>query len=116
MAGIRTRRRKALDGMRRTLSDLLHQRVADAARACGRLRPPEDTTAIYSAAMVSAPGLLDQLFAVHNLAGAEGADEAHGKGAAPPVSDAERRRMLSAVRAAVGKVTRHKVGAAKADD
>ena len=104
MAGIRTKRRKALDGMLRTLSDLLHQRVASAARACGFFKPPQDTSAIYAVAMASAPGLLDQLFAVHHLAGRDRDGVAARASFSPPVGEAERKRMLSAVRATVKKV------------
>ena len=101
MAGIRSKRRKALDGMVRTLSDLLHQRVASAARASGFLRPPEDTKAIYTVACAEAPGLLDQLLEVHVLAGSELDEPAPRRGVVPPVGEDERRKMLSAVRATV---------------
>jgi hypothetical protein len=89
--------------MRRTLSEKLHVQVWRAARACGR-RTPENTSAIYAMAKAATPDLLDQLLLVHHRAlQEEGA--LPPKPAAPPIDDVERKRMLSAVRATVDRVS-----------
>ncbi|MCP4896509.1 MAG: hypothetical protein GY906_05990 [bacterium] len=95
----RSKRVKMLEGMCRALSDRLHDRVEDVARERGRIRPPSDTSSIYTMAANEAPALLDELIKVHQLACLERGElppEAPAKG-----SDAERKRMLSAVRATV---------------
>ncbi|MCD4748772.1 MAG: hypothetical protein K8R59_05295 [Thermoanaerobaculales bacterium] len=101
--GIRSKRRKMIEGMQRSLSDLLHERMAEAFRRCGSIRKtPENTSAIYAWAAKEAPGMLDQLFLVHLAA-------AHEKGEIPvsvnraPTRDRDRKRMLSAVRASVAR-------------
>ncbi len=105
MAGIRSRRQKLLDGMCRVILDRLDQRVADAAR-CRGMRPPETTSAIYALALAAAPGLLEQLFQVVRLVAGERPADTHC--VAPAATDeVERRRMLSAVRASVGRVRLH---------
>jgi hypothetical protein len=103
---VRSRRQKLLEGMCRTICDRLHERVAEAARARGQIRPPETTSAVYALALKVAPGLLDHLIAVYRLAtGARG--EAWCGPPCGPVatlpSDGDRQRMLSAVRASVGR-------------
>ena len=64
--GIRSRRRKLAEGMERSLSDLLHERMERASRRVAPDRRPEDnTSAVYAWAANAAPGLLDQLYEVH---------------------------------------------------
>jgi hypothetical protein len=90
---------RLLESLRRTISEKLHDRVRRAARGKGR-GIPINTSSIYASARNEAPELLDQLLLVHQRVGEEqGSDsppEAHH-----PLTDAERRAMLSAVRAAV---------------
>jgi hypothetical protein len=74
-----------------------------AARQCGR-RTPENTSAIYAMAMAATPQLLEQLLLVHHRALQE-EGELPPHPAAPPVDDIERKRMLSAVRATVDRVS-----------
>jgi hypothetical protein len=103
MPPIRSRRLRLLEGMCRTVCDLLHERVGEVARSRGWLRPPESTSAIYALAATEAPGLLDQLFQVHFFAGKERGEVPPSQSFAPPTDDGERRKMLSAIRAAVGR-------------
>lgn len=106
MQGVRSRRVKLLEGMCRTISDRLHERVTEAARQRGQLQPAESTSAVYSLAMTVAPGLLDQLLCVYQLLNGEPGAGRNGSAVEGPgraSSEAERRRMLSAVRAAVGR-------------
>lgn len=106
MSGIRTRRVKLLEGMCRTISDRLHERVAEAARRRGQSLPAETTSAVYALAMSVAPGLLDQLLCVYQLLTGEPGMRRNGSAAkriGPTSSEVERRRMLSAVRATVGR-------------
>lgn len=106
MSGIRSRRVKLLEGMCRTISDRLHERVAEAARRRGQLQSAESTSAVYALAMSVAPGLLDQLLCVYQLLTGEPGMRRNGsaaKGLKPTSSEVERLRMLSAVRATVGR-------------
>jgi hypothetical protein len=99
--GIRSRRRKLAEGMERSLSDLLHERMARALRRAQPDRRPEDnTSALYAWATQEAPGMLDQLYQVHIEASRE-RGEVNGAAVHLPASDEERKRMLSAVRATV---------------
>jgi hypothetical protein len=93
---------RLLESLRRTLSEKLHLQVWRAARRCGR-RTPENTSAIYAMAKAATPELLDQLLLVHHRALQEEGELAHP--ARPPVDDIERKRMLSAVRATVDRVS-----------
>jgi hypothetical protein len=103
MSRLRSRRLRLLESLRRTLSEKLHFQVWRAARQCGR-RTPENTSAIYAMAKAATPDLLDQLLLVHHRAlQEEGALPHHPAG--PPVDDIERKRMLSAVRATVDRVS-----------
>lgn len=99
---VRTRRVKLLEGMCRTISDRLHERVGMAALDRGLERPPESTRAIYLMAAKVVPGLLEQLLGVYRMLSLE-RTPGRGLSAAPPVDDRDRERMLSAVRAAVGR-------------
>jgi len=104
MAGARSRRLRLLEGLRRTLNEVLTNRVSKAATSKGQAPPPDNTNAIFVAAVREAPELLDQLLLVHQRA----REESGEKKPAPTkpdsdVSDLERRKMLSAVRAAVAK-------------
>jgi hypothetical protein len=103
MAGIRSRRQKMLEGMRRTLCDLLHDRVRKVARSRGFVRPPKNTSHIYAVAADEAPDLLNQLFNVHALADAEKVPSQTPSPIAIPTRDEERKRMLSAVRASIAR-------------
>ena len=101
MAPIRSKRLRLLDGMCRTLCDLLNRKVGEAARGRGWMRAPNNTSAIYTMAQDEVPGLLDQLINVQYLADKERGvlDTAASK--APPTSDVDRKKMLSAVRASI---------------
>jgi hypothetical protein len=103
MSRLRSRRLRLLESLRRTLSEKLHFQVWRAARQCGR-RAPENTSAIYAMAMAATPQLLDQLLLVHHRALQE-EGELPPHPVAPPVDDIERKRMLSAVRATVDRVS-----------
>lgn len=106
MRSVRSRRVKLLEGMCRTISDRLHERVAEAARLRGRLQTAESTSAVYALAVSVAPDLLDQLFGVYRLLAGEPRAGRNGSavvGLGEPTGDVERKRMLSAVRAAVGR-------------
>lgn len=100
MAPVRSKRLRLLDGMCRTLCDLLHTKVFDAARARGWGRPPENTSAIYALACAEAPALLDQLFAAHHMAVQERNEPAKNN-RPKPENDKERKQMLSAIRASI---------------
>ena len=103
MSRLRSRRLRLLESLRRTLSEKLHFQVWRAARQCGR-RAPENTSAIYAMAKAATPDLLDQLLLVnHRALQEEGALPQHPAG--PSVDDIERKRMLSAVRATVDRVS-----------
>jgi hypothetical protein len=103
MARLRSRRLRLLESLRRTLSEKLHFQVWRAARQCGR-RTPENTSAIYAMAKAATPELLDQLLLVHHRALQEEGTLPH-QPQGPPVDDIERKRMLSAVRATVDRVS-----------
>ena len=98
MGTARSRRLRLLESLRRTISDKLHQKVTSSVN--GDLRPCENTSAIYTQAKEVAPDLLDQLLNVHVRA-----CEEQGLSIVTPLDhepgDLERKRMLSAVRAAV---------------
>jgi len=103
MNGIRSRRRKLAEGMERSLSDLLHERMEQAFRAAnGNRRPPDNTSAIYTWAAQDARGMLEQLFQVHVEAAKE-RGEIPQQAQRIPSSDADRKRMLSAIRASVNR-------------
>jgi hypothetical protein len=96
---VRSRRLRLLESLRRTISELLHDRVRKA--AAGRGRPePENTSAIYAMAQSEVPDLLDQLLLVHHRVEQERGEVRQGP-TPPPPDDRERKRMLSAVRAMV---------------
>jgi hypothetical protein len=103
MSRLRSRRLRLLESLRRTLSEKLHFQVWRAARQCGR-RTPENTSAIYAMAKAATPDLLEQLLLVHHRALQE-EGELPPQPATPPVNDIERKRMLSAVRATVDRVS-----------
>ena len=96
-----------MEGMERSLCDLLHERL-DVAHRNGRTGPgrPENTSAIYAWALREAPGMLDQLLQVH-LAAARERGEVPPSVTEPPAQDGDRKRMLSAIRASVAR-TRQK--------
>lgn len=100
MGTARSRRLRLLESLRRTISDKLHEKVITSTCNNGGFSPPENTSAIYTQAKHVAPGLLDQLFNVHQRACEEqGQSMITGKDPVP--DDLERKQMLSAVRAAV---------------
>lgn len=103
MARARSRRLRLLESLRRTLSEKLHLQVWRAARQCGR-HAPENTAAIYAMAKAATPDLLDQLLLVHHRV-LEEEDQQVPRQTSPPIDDIERKRMLSAVRATVDKVS-----------
>lgn len=104
MAPIRSKRLRLLDGMCRTLCDLLNKKVGAAARSRGWMRPPNNTSAIYTLAVAEAPALLDQLINVQHLADKERGIATPGPDDAPPTSEVERKKMLSAVRATISRM------------
>ena len=103
MAVARSRRLRLLEGLRRTLNEVLTNRVSKAATSRGQAPPPDNTSAIYTAAVREAPELLDQLLLVHQRAREESGDQPNLPDIGSDLSDVERRKMLSAVRAAVAK-------------
>ena len=100
-AAVKSRRQRLLEGMRRTLNDLLEQRAKTLARTRGWPRSPVNTGAIYTLTATGASGLLDQLLHVHHMVEQEEGEIPSSQPYAPPVTDSERRRMLSAIRATV---------------
>jgi hypothetical protein len=101
----RSRRLRLLESLRHTLSEKLHTQVSSAARNCGR-HQPVNTSEIYAMAAAATPELLDQLLLVHHRVREErGEIVADGATQQPPVDDMERKRMLSAVRATVDRMT-----------
>ena len=100
----RSRRLRLLDGLCRTMSDMLHDRIERAARERGLVQAPLDTSAIYTMAMVEEPALLDQLLLVCHRARQERGEVPRGKTNEPPRFESERKRMLSALRATVRRV------------
>ncbi len=104
--GIRSRRQKLVEGMERSLSDLLHERMDRSFRADhGSRRPPDNTSALYIWAAGQAPAMLDQLYHIH-LEGLQERGEIPRKEYQVPSSEADRKRMLSAVRACVSRTRR----------
>ena len=100
MAQPRSRRLRLLESLRRTINEMLHERVQHAARSRGHL-PPQNTASIYTSASEEAPELLDQLLFVHHRVDQEKGEEIP---AAPDRLDhGDRKAMLSAVRAAVNR-------------
>ena len=99
MAQARSRRLRLLESLRRTINEMLHDRVHRAASTRGR-GTPQNTHSIYTSAAEEAPELLDQLLFVHHRVGEE-------IGEATPIPDSlddnDRKAMLSAVRAAVNQ-------------
>jgi hypothetical protein len=90
-----------LESLRRTMNEMLHDRIHRTARARGH-GSPQNTSSIYASATQEAPELLDQLFFVHRRVGEEMGEEIDPT---PPdrLDEQRRRAMLSAVRAAVNR-------------
>jgi len=101
MAPPRSRRLRLLESLRRTINEMLHEKVHRAATAKGH-GAPVNTSTIYTSAAREAPELLDQLLFVHQKVDQE---RGESRGATPPaeLADPDRRAMLSAVRAAVNR-------------
>lgn len=101
MAQPRSRRLRLLESLRRTINEMLHERVHKAANEKGH-GPPVNTSTIYTSASREVPELLDQLLYVHHKVDQERGETARS---APPdqLADPDRRAMLSAVRAAVNR-------------
>ena len=99
----RSRRLRLLESLRHTLSEKLHSQVGRAATGCGR-HQPENTGEIYAMAAAATPELLDQLLLVHHRVREERGEVVEAP-VQPPVDDLERKRMLSAVRATVDRVS-----------
>jgi len=99
MAQPRSRRLRLLESLRRTINDMLHEKVQRAAMARGH-GVPQNTQSIYTSATDEVPELLEQLLFVHRRVGQERGDEVPS---VPPGSldHGRRQAMLSAVRAAV---------------
>ena len=99
MAQPRSRRLRLLESLRRTINDMLHEKVQRAAMARGHCAP-QNTQSIYTSASDEVPELLDQLLFVHRRVAQERGEDIPPT---PPGSlDHNRRKaMLSAVRAAV---------------
>ena len=101
MPPARSRRLRLLESLRRTINEMLHERVRHVAQNHGRL-PPQNTSSIYTSASKEAPELLDQLLFVHRRVNQEKGNEV------PPATPdglehGDRKAMLSAVRAAVNQ-------------
>lgn len=99
MAHPRSRRLRLLESLRRTINEMLHEKVQHAAIARGH-GAPQNTQSIYTSASDEVPELLEQLLFVHRRVNQERGEEV------PPVppgslDDHTRQEMLSAVRAAV---------------
>ena len=99
MAPQRSRRLRLLESLRRTMNEILHERVHRLAQKRGH-GAPQNTGSIYASAAEEAPELLDQLFFVHRWVGEEMGEEVDPR-APERLDDQQRRAMLSAVRAAV---------------
>ena len=97
----RSRRLRLLESLRRTMHEILHDRVQRLAEKRGH-GAPQNTSSIYTSAEQEAPELLDQLFFVHRRVGEELGEEVESS---PPdqLDDQRRKAMLSAVRAAVNR-------------
>ena len=98
MTAMRSRRLRLLESLRRTLSEMLHDRVQVAANRRGH-RAPADTSSVYTMAAAEAPDLLEQLLLVHHCVRQEQGETLVND--PPNEDDLERKRMLSAVRATV---------------
>ncbi len=101
MAHQRSRRLRLLESLRRTINEMLHERVHRAANKTGH-GPPINTSSIYTSASKAAPELLDQLLFVQRRVEQERGEEVP----ATPLDQLEnpdRKAMLSAVRAAVNR-------------
>ena len=101
MAPQSSRRLRLLESLRRTMNEMLHDRVHRQAQERGH-GAPQNTSSIYASAEQDAPELLDQLFFVHRKVGEERGEEVD---TTPPerLDEPRRRAMLSAVRAAVNR-------------
>ena len=101
MAPQRSRRLRLLESLRRTMNEMLHDRVHRQAQERGH-GAPQNTSSIYASAEQDAPELLDQLFFVHRKVGEEMGEDVDPT---PPerLDEQRRRAMLSAVRAAVNR-------------
>lgn len=95
----RSRRLRLLESLRRTMHEILHERVHRLAEKRGH-GAPQNTSSIYTSAEQEAPELLDQLFFVHRRVGEEMGEEVDPK-PLDQLDDQRRKAMLSAVRAAV---------------
>ena len=95
----RSRRLRLLESLRRTMNEILHDRVHRLAQKRGH-GAPRNTSSIYASASEEAPELLDQLFFVHRKVGEEMGDEIESE-TPDRLDERQRRAMLSAVRAAV---------------
>ena len=74
MAPQRSRRLRLLESLRRTMNEILHDRVHRLAQKRGH-GAPQNTSSIYTSAAEEAPELLDQLFFVHRKVGEEMGEE-----------------------------------------
>ena len=101
MGAQRSRRLRLLESLRRTISELLHDRVQRLALARGR-GVPQNTSSIYASAAKDEPELLDQLLLIHRRVGEEMGSE-HDAETPKSLDDRQRKAMLSAVRAAVNR-------------
>ena len=99
MAPQRSRRLRLLESLRRTMNEILHDKVHRLAQKRGQ-GMPQNTGSIYTSAAEEDPELLDQLFFVHRKVGEEMGEEI-GPNTPDQLDDQQRRAMLSAVRAAV---------------
>ena len=97
----RSRRLRLLESLRRTISEMLHEKVQRAATARGH-GTPLNTSSFYTSAADEAPELLDQLLFVHRRVGQERGED---MATIPPgtLDHGSRIAMLSAVRAAVNR-------------
>lgn len=107
MASTRSRRLRLLESLRRTINQMLHDKVQRLARARGHATP-YNTSSIYTSATQETPELLDQLLLVHRRVAEEMGEEVDPR-MPSEFDDHQRKAMLSAVRAAV-KQTRGSVG------
>ena len=101
MAPTRSRRLRLLESLRRTINEMLHERVQRLAETRGH-GAPLNTSSIYNSASQSAPELLDQLFCVHIRVAEELGEEVDQR-MPDEFNDSQRKAMLSAVRAAVNR-------------
>ena len=101
MAPQRSRRLRLLESLRRTINEMLHERVQRLAQARGH-GAPQNTSSIYTSASQETPELLDQLFFVHRRVGEEMGSEVDPM-TPDRLDEKKRKAMLSAVRAAVNR-------------